>query len=147
MKVRPGKSEVHVSSGNVFADLGGPQPNQELVKADLVRTICSIVSGKGFRQVDAAARLGISQPKVSLLMRGRTDGFSTGHLMRLLNRLGQSINIVVTPSRSGAIARTRVKFAGAAMLAQGTGVYRAAPSRGAVPALSKVVRTRAAKEK
>lgn len=140
MKDRPGESEVHISSGNVFADLGVPQPNQELVKADLVRTICSIISGKGFRQVDVAARLGISQPKVSLLMRGRTDGFSTDHLMRLLNRLGQSINIVVTPSRSGAIARTRVKYAGASMLEKGT-------ARRAVPAMSKVVRTRAPKKK
>jgi predicted XRE-type DNA-binding protein len=147
MKDRPSEHKIHVSSGNVFADLGVPQPDQELVKADLVRAICTIVSGKGLRQVDVAARLGISQPKVSLLMRGRTDGFSTDHLMRLLNRLGQSINIVVTPSGSGAIAATRVKYAGARKLAKRGRASRAAASRRAIPTVSKAVRTRESKKK
>lgn len=83
------ESDFRRSSGNVFADLGVPEPEQEIVKAGLVKAIHSLVSGKELRQVDVAARLGISQPKVSLLLRGRTDGFSTELLMRLLNRLGQ----------------------------------------------------------
>lgn len=139
MKDNSSEPKFRVSSGNVFADLSVPRPSQELVKSDLVRAICSIISGKGLRQVDAAARLGISQSKVSLLMRGRTDGFSTDHLMRLLNRLGQSIKIVVKPSHSSrVVAVTRVQYTGALMVPNGYGTVRAA---------KKSVRVRATKKK
>src|SRR5690348_12027641 len=97
------------SSGNVFADLSVPQPDHEIVKAELVMAICSILTGQKVRQVDAAERLGISQPKVSVLMRGRTDGFSTEQLLRFLNRLGQTIDIEVRPSKPRrTIGSTRV---------------------------------------
>lgn len=142
MKNNSSEPKFRVSSGNVFVDLSVPRPRQELVKSDLVRAICSILSGKGLRQVDAAARLGISQPKVSLLMRGRTDGFSTDHLMRLLNRLGQSINIVVKPSHSSrAVASTRVQYAAPLMVPDKGSSY------GTVRAAKKSVRVRATKKK
>ncbi len=101
MTTRPKRTRVQIGSGNVFADLGVPEPEQELVKSDLVRAIGALLVAEGKRQVDLAARLGISQPKVSLLMRGRSSGFSTELLMRLLNRLGQSIEIVVRPAPAG----------------------------------------------
>jgi predicted XRE-type DNA-binding protein len=104
------------SSGNVFADLGVPKPDHEIVKAELVKAICSILTGQGVRQVDAAERLGIAQPKVSVLMRGRTDGFSTEQLLRFLNRLGQTIDIEVRPSKPRrTVGSTRVHFSGATM--------------------------------
>jgi predicted XRE-type DNA-binding protein len=89
------------SSGNVFADLRVPGAGQETLKAELVRSICSLVEGKELRQVDLAARLGIAQPRVSQLLNGRTEGFSTEQLIRLLNRLGQRIDIVVRPAPRG----------------------------------------------
>lgn len=93
-----------------------PRPDHEIVKAELVKAICSILTGQKARQVDAAERLGISQPKVSVLMRGRTDGFSTEQLLRFLNRLGQTIDIEVRPSKPvRTIGATRVHFSGAAM--------------------------------
>jgi predicted XRE-type DNA-binding protein len=102
MKVRPVEPEFHAGSGNVFHDLNVPEPDRELVKAGLVRAICSIVSGRKLKQADVATELKIAQPKVSLLLRGRTAGFSSDALMRFLNRLGQSIAITVTPSAPGA---------------------------------------------
>ena len=90
-----------IGSGNVFRDLALPEPDQALVKADLVKAICGVLAGRDLRQAEIARQLGIPQPKVSLLLRGRTTGFSTDYLMRLLNRLGQSIRIVVRPAAPG----------------------------------------------
>ena len=101
MKARLADSKFHASSGNVFRDLNVPEPGEELVKAGLVRAICAIVSGRELKQVDVAKELKIAQPKVSLLLRGRTAGFSSDALMRFLNRLGQSIAIRVTPNGPG----------------------------------------------
>jgi predicted XRE-type DNA-binding protein len=148
MMVDSRKSKFRTSSGNVFADLGVPEPQRELVKADLVKAICSIVSGQGLRQAEVAARLGISQPKVSLLMRGRTDGFSTDLLMRLLNRLGQSISIVVKPSRPRRpIGVTHVDYGDAVFTPEPNPVYRASRGSGHGRSAAKAGPARATKKK
>jgi predicted XRE-type DNA-binding protein len=64
--------EFTVSSGNVFADLGLPEPDVELVKAKLVHAIAEVIAEQGLTQAQAAARLGLKQPNVSVLLRGRT---------------------------------------------------------------------------
>lgn len=86
-------------SGNVFADLGLPNPEQELLKARLTLQIHSIIKGRGLTQAEAAKVLGIRQPQVSLLMRNRAGSFSVGRLMELLTALGQDIEIAVRPTR------------------------------------------------
>ncbi|MGH2533580.1 MAG: helix-turn-helix domain-containing protein [Thermomicrobiales bacterium] len=86
-----------VSSGYVFADLGFADPETELAKAELARHISQIIEDRNWTQATAAWAMGIDQPKVSALMRGRLEGFSTDRLMRLLNALGQNVQIVVTP--------------------------------------------------
>jgi predicted XRE-type DNA-binding protein len=87
--------DIQVSSGNIFADLGMPNSDEMLMKAELVRQITEILSQRKLNQVQAAEVLGIDQPKVSALMRGKLTGFSTERLFRFLNALGCDVKIVV----------------------------------------------------
>jgi predicted XRE-type DNA-binding protein len=89
------------SSGNVFADLGLPNPEDRLAKAELARRISVIISEQRLTQLEAAAVLGIDQPKVSALVRGRLGGFSLERLLRFLNVLGRDVEIVVKPKPKG----------------------------------------------
>jgi len=86
---------VTSSSGNVFADIGVPDPEEALAKAQLASRIREIVRKSRLTQVAAATVMGIDQPKVSALLNGRLESFSSERLMRLLTRLGQDIEIVV----------------------------------------------------
>jgi predicted XRE-type DNA-binding protein len=90
---------ISESSGNVFADLGLPKPEQELMKARLTLQIYRIIRERGLTQVQAAKILGIKQPHVSLLMRNRAGSFAAGRLMEFLTALGQDVEIAVRPSR------------------------------------------------
>ena len=85
---------VTPSSGNVFADIGVNEPEEELAKAQLASRIREVVRRSRLTQVAAAAVMGIDQPKVSALLNGRVTNFSSERLMRLL-RLGQDVEIVV----------------------------------------------------
>ena len=90
MKVTP-------SSGNVFADLGLPDADQLLAKADLAIEITRIIDERGLTQVEAAELMDVDQPKVSALVNGRLDGFSMERLYRFLNALGSDVEIIVRP--------------------------------------------------
>ena len=83
------------SSGNVFADLELPNPEERFAKAELARKIGEIVAERQLTQVEAAELLGIDQPKISALLRGRLGGFSFERLMRFLTILGRDVEIVV----------------------------------------------------
>ncbi len=89
--------KVESSSGNVFADLNLPNPEERLIKAELARRISGIIDRKGLTQLEAAELLNIDQPKVSALTRGKLKGFSTTRLFRFLNALGNDVEIVVKP--------------------------------------------------
>ena len=95
------KQEITVeeSGGNVFADLGLPDPEQELLKADLTLQIYQIIKERGWTQAAAGKVLGIKQPSVSLLMRNRSGTFSVGRLMRFLTQLDRDVEITVRPKR------------------------------------------------
>ena len=96
------------SSGNVFADLGLPQPDELLAKAALAHQIASIARHRHLTQTETARLLGTSQPKISDLFAGRLAGFSMERLIRFLNSLDRDVSIVVSPkpkSRSRAIVR------------------------------------------
>ncbi len=93
------KITVTQSSGNVFADLGVQQPDEALAKAALAHKIADIISRGGMTQARAAKLLGIDQPKVSALIRGRLRGFSAERLMKLLTALGRDVEIVVKRHR------------------------------------------------
>ena len=85
--------------GNVFADLGLPNPEQELLKAQLTLQIYKIVTARGLTQAQAGQVLGIKQPHVSALMRNRAGNFSVGRLMEFLTALGQDVRITVKPTK------------------------------------------------
>jgi predicted XRE-type DNA-binding protein len=80
---------VSENSGNVFADLGFDQPEEELTKAQLASHIRQVIKRRRLTQVAAATLMGIDQPKVSALLNGRLAKFSSERLMRLLTALGQ----------------------------------------------------------
>jgi predicted XRE-type DNA-binding protein len=90
------------SSGNVFADIGIPNPEQALAKAQIAARICTIIEDRKLTQTQAAKILKIPQPKVSALMRGQLGGFSSERLFKLLNVLGQDVVITVRPHRKTA---------------------------------------------
>jgi predicted XRE-type DNA-binding protein len=93
------KTRVTAGSGNVFADLGLPNPEQELLKAQLTLQIHAILKNSGMTQAEIARILGVQQPQVSLLMRNRAGNFSVGRLMEFLMALRQDVEITVRPTR------------------------------------------------
>jgi predicted XRE-type DNA-binding protein len=86
-------------SGNVFADLGLPNPEQELLKAQLTLQIHTILKDIDMTQVEIAKILGVRQPQVSLLMRNRAGNFSVGRLMEFLTALRRDVEITIRPTR------------------------------------------------
>jgi predicted XRE-type DNA-binding protein len=97
------------SSGNVFADLKLPQADDRLAKAELTAKIIAEIQRRRLTQSQAAAVLGIDQPKISALKQGKLSGFSIERLMRLLLVLGRDIEITVkVKAKSKSIARLRV---------------------------------------
>ena len=90
--------EVQRSSGNVFADLGLPDADKLKIKSGLVIEIRKAMRQQGLTQQEAAKRMGITQPKVSDMMRGDFSNLSERKLMDCLNRLGYDIEIKVRPA-------------------------------------------------
>jgi predicted XRE-type DNA-binding protein len=102
------RSGVEASSGNVFADLGVSKHEEAWAKAELARKIGLLIAERKLTQAAAASLLGIDQPKISALLRGRLQGFSSDRLFRFLNALGSDVEIVVRPARER-LPRIRIK--------------------------------------
>jgi predicted XRE-type DNA-binding protein len=98
-----------LSSGNVFADLNLPKADDLLAKAELAGKIIAEIQRRRFTQTQAAAILGIDQPKISALKQGKLSAFSIERLMRFLLLLGRDIQITVK-GKAGrrSVARLRV---------------------------------------
>ena len=90
-----GRKKVTASRGNVFADLGFANPEGELLKAKLVREIRGAIKRRKLTQTKAAVVLGLKQPDVSALVTGRVGKFSIDRLVRCLDRLGCTVDVVV----------------------------------------------------
>jgi predicted XRE-type DNA-binding protein len=90
------KVGVTQSSGNVFADLGLPEAEDRLLKAQLALKVQQLIEQKGMTQTEIAPLLGLDQPKVSNLMRGRLAGFSVERLFGILNRLGHNVEVRIS---------------------------------------------------
>ena len=90
---------IEASSGNVFADLGFRDAELEELKARLTLQIYRAIKGRGLTQTKAGTLLGVSQPQVSNLVRGRSGSFSVERLMGFLAALGHDVDIVVRPTR------------------------------------------------
>lgn len=86
---------AEVSSGNVFADLGFDNPEEELLKAKLAREIRAIVKRRRLTQAKAAELLGMKQPDISAIVTGRTGKFSIDRLVRCLDRLDYKVEVII----------------------------------------------------
>src|SRR6266516_6824210 len=86
-------------SRNVFKDIGVPNAEEHLVKAQLVFKIDTILKKRGLRQVEAADLFGVRQPDVSKMLRGDFRQFSVERLLRFLVALGQDVEFVIKPHR------------------------------------------------
>ena len=88
-------TKIKLGGKNVFADLGYADPETHLLKAGLVTRLREIISESKLTQVEAAERMGLSQPDVSRLLRGQFRDVSVERLMRMLTKLGYDVDIVV----------------------------------------------------
>ncbi len=102
-------ADYQVSSGNVFRDLGLPDAGEIDIKSNLAIKISQIITRRGLSQVKAAAVLGIDQPKVSAIVRGRLEKFSIERLCELLTRLGCDVNIHVREKSKSSRGRVRIQ--------------------------------------
>lgn len=101
--------EFEVSGGNVFADLGFAEPEEELARAELAHRIATIIEDQGLTLDAAAALMGIDQPEATALVRGHLERFSIELLVRCLMALGNDVDIVVYPA--GVTGHMRVRAA------------------------------------
>jgi predicted XRE-type DNA-binding protein len=109
---KSGTSEpITRGSTNVFADLGFVDAEERQTKLRLALALNSILDERRLSQAEAAARLGINQPKVSALRNYKLDGFSVERLMTLLTALDRDIEIIIRKKRSRGAARISVTAA------------------------------------
>jgi predicted XRE-type DNA-binding protein len=108
MKKRGADAPIQPGSGNVFADLGRPDAETHLLKAELVSRIDAILRRRRLTQSKSAALLGISQPDVSRLLRGNFRDYSVDRLLRLLQALGRDVEIVIRKARANRPGRLHV---------------------------------------
>ena len=107
------RRRVAPSTGNVFRDLGFPDSDTELAKAQLAHRVVHVIENRRLTQHQAGKVLGIDQPGVSHLVRGNLKRFSMDRLFRFLNALDRDVEIVVKPKpRSRPRASVRVAPAG-----------------------------------
>jgi predicted XRE-type DNA-binding protein len=95
---------IEKGSGNVYADLGLAAADEVLVKAQLAMKIGAIIKNRRWTQQHAAEVLGMTQPKLSKMLRGQFRGISEAKLPDCLTRLGRDVQIVVGPARRNAAA-------------------------------------------
>jgi predicted XRE-type DNA-binding protein len=104
--------EIEIGSTNVYADLGRPDAEEMLVKAQLASKIGDIIKRRKWSQMQASEVLGIPQPKLSGLLRGQFRGISEAKMLDCLAKLGRDVQIVVgPPRRSLATGTVKVVFA------------------------------------
>ena len=88
-------SEITWGSGNVFADLGLPDAEEELLKAQLASHIRAIIKQRGLTQLQASKILGLAQPNLSRLLSGKMTGYSVERLLRYITTLGSDVDVVL----------------------------------------------------
>ena len=96
------------SSGNVFADIGLRNPDVVLAKAEIARRVIRTIVEKGLTQSEAAAILGIDQPRVSALVKGRLSLFSLEKLLGFSSKLGSQVEIRIARPTQRKAASFRV---------------------------------------
>ncbi len=100
---------------NIFADLGFPDAETHLLKAELMTRIQRVITAQELTQTAAAKRMGLSQPDVSRLLKGQFRDVSVERLMRLLTRLGCDVDITIRNHRKAAAPRDTIRLRAAAL--------------------------------
>jgi len=109
------KIKVEMGSGNIFADIGLPDADTHLLKAQIVSEIYRLASARKFTQAQAGKRMGISQPEVSRLFKGHFREYSIERLMGFLTAFDRDVEIVARPHRQGGRKKAgRITFTAAA---------------------------------
>ena len=103
--------DYEISRGNVFEDLGLPDAPELLAKARLAHRISQIIDKRGMTQGQAATVLGIDQPKISAIVRGRLEKFSLERLCDHLRKFGCDVNIQVAEKSKRSPGRLTVSIA------------------------------------
>ena len=96
------------STGNVFADLGLPATEEDMLKVEIARAISNTLSKCGLTQSQAAEIIGVDQAKISALVRGRLKGFSVDRLIRFLVLLGKDVDIRISGRNRNQPGRIKV---------------------------------------
>ena len=105
-------SDIEVSNGNVYDDIGVEKPDEMLVKAQLAASIQGLLSTRNLTQTQAAEILGLPQPKLSRMLHGHFRGISEAKMMDCITRLGRDVRIVIGPEhRTGQTGRVEVVHA------------------------------------
>ena len=91
--------KIEYGGDNVFTDLGRPDAEVHLLKAELVTRIDKIIRQRRLKQVEAAKLLGLSQPDISRLLQGSFREYSVERLLRLLTTLGRDVEIIIRKPR------------------------------------------------
>lgn len=104
-------TDIIESSGNVFADLGLDQPEVRLAKAELAARIAAVLRDRELTQKQAAEMLGLDQPKISAIVRGKLSGFTIDRLLRFLADLGCDVEINVRPADGASSRHGRITVA------------------------------------
>jgi predicted XRE-type DNA-binding protein len=102
-------TDITKGSGNVFADIGIPDPETHLLKAELVRRIGLLIEAEKLTQAQAAERMAMTQPDVSKMLRGQFRPISLEKLMRCLVALGQSVTIDIAATSDRIAPAIRVE--------------------------------------
>ena len=110
------ESDTRVRRGtkNVFADLGFPDADTHLLKAELVTRVQGVITKQKLTQIEAAKRLSLSQPDVPRVLDGQFRGVSVERLMRLLTRLGCDVDITIRSRGKAAAPRDTIRLQAAA---------------------------------
>ncbi|MDP3089587.1 MAG: helix-turn-helix transcriptional regulator [Nitrospira sp.] len=97
------RATVTKGSGNVFLDLGFSQEKSAelILKSGLLQALQETIKGQGWKQIEAAAQLGIDQAKISKLLAGQMAGFSIERLVHFLSLLGQDVEVTVQKAARG----------------------------------------------
>lgn len=105
-------TKVEMSYSSVYVQLGYPDADDMLIKAQLVSKVAEIIKRKSLTQTEAAALLGLTQPKLSRILRGDFRGVSERRLMDCLTKLGRDVQIVVKErSRARDAGKVSIVFA------------------------------------
>ncbi|WP_375327884.1 helix-turn-helix domain-containing protein [Microcystis sp. BLCC-F210] len=101
-------SDFEKSDSNIFADLGDPEAEQTLVRAQILSRIIDIVNERNFTEAETAETLGISKLEASQLIKGKLSQFSLEDLFHILNALDKDVEIILKPKVDAQVAKIRV---------------------------------------